>query len=292
MYKNLKSQIDKITRHNNQGSYKTRSRYEKAIKRFSKHLAKKNVKNIKNINKGHITSYANNLKEDDLSPAYIKTELSGIRFYHNKIDNPRMRYFPTNEELEIDKRSYHGINRKWTNIEHQKFKQICISNDKEWIAQSTDLARYGGLRIHEITRLRKDNIEKALRENKLIVKGKGGLVRAIPVNDDLREVLKELNDSTKRGDRVFVKQDEKTHNVIKEIQDSVRENREFYYDNERLLEATGGVELTFHGLRHSYAYEEYQERLESGLSVLEAEKEVSKLLGHSRPEVTRIYLAK
>ena len=67
MYKNLKSQIDKITRHNNQGSYKTRSRYEKAIKRFSKHLAKKNVKNIKNINKGHITSYANNLKEDDLS---------------------------------------------------------------------------------------------------------------------------------------------------------------------------------------------------------------------------------
>ena len=50
--------------------------------------------------------------------------------------------------------------------------------------------------------------------------------------------------------------------------------------------------MTFHGLRHNYACEEYEKRLEDGLEVLEAQKEVSELLGHSRAEITRRYLAK
>ena len=49
--------------------------------------------------------------------------------------------------------------------------------------------------------------------------------------------------------------------------------------------------MTFHGLRHTYAAEKYQELVNSGKSPLDAHFEVSRLLGHERPDVTNIYLA-
>ena len=49
--------------------------------------------------------------------------------------------------------------------------------------------------------------------------------------------------------------------------------------------------LTFHGLRHTYAAEKYKSLIEGGMGELDAHFEVSRLLGHERPDVTDIYLA-
>ena len=49
--------------------------------------------------------------------------------------------------------------------------------------------------------------------------------------------------------------------------------------------------ITFHGLRHTYAHEKYDEFIIGGCSEYEARKNVSELLGHHRDDVTRIYLA-
>ncbi len=49
--------------------------------------------------------------------------------------------------------------------------------------------------------------------------------------------------------------------------------------------------ITFHRLRHTYAHEKYDEYINKGYSEYQARKKVSKLLGHHRDEVTRIYLA-
>ena len=49
--------------------------------------------------------------------------------------------------------------------------------------------------------------------------------------------------------------------------------------------------LTFHGLRHSYAVNKFNELICSGYSEWQAKKEVSLLLGHERGDVTEIYLA-
>ena len=46
-----------------------------------------------------------------------------------------------------------------------------------------------------------------------------------------------------------------------------------------------------HGLRHSYAKEQYLVRIAQGESGQQAKREVSNLLGHNRPDVTNIYLA-
>ena len=49
--------------------------------------------------------------------------------------------------------------------------------------------------------------------------------------------------------------------------------------------------MTFHGLRHSYAAEQYQRFIQAGSSPYEARLAVSRLLGHGRDDVTKIYLA-
>ena len=49
--------------------------------------------------------------------------------------------------------------------------------------------------------------------------------------------------------------------------------------------------MTFHGLRHTYAHEKYDEYIRQGYSEYQSRKKVSELLGHHRDEVTKIYLA-
>ena len=51
------------------------------------------------------------------------------------------------------------------------------------------------------------------------------------------------------------------------------------------------TECIFHGLRHVCAAEWYQERIAAGATPYEARKAVSRLLGHGRDDVTKIYLA-
>jgi len=48
--------------------------------------------------------------------------------------------------------------------------------------------------------------------------------------------------------------------------------------------------MTFHGLRHTYAAEKYQGFINAGKPPCEARKAVSRLLGHGRDDVTKIYL--
>jgi len=43
-------------------------------------------------------------------------------------------------------------------------------------------------------------------------------------------------------------------------------------------------------LRHAYARERYQERMDGGMEQKQARTEVAELLGHGRDDVTRVYL--
>ena len=48
--------------------------------------------------------------------------------------------------------------------------------------------------------------------------------------------------------------------------------------------------LTFHGIRHHYAENKFQEFIELGFDKKESCEKVSKLLGHERDAVTNIYI--
>lgn len=62
----------------------------------------------------------------------------------------------------------------------------------------------------------------------------------------------------------------------------------FYIENQDVYKAN----ITVHGLRHTYLQEQREYYIKNGYTPKQADLKVSKLAGHNRSEVTKIYLAK
>lgn len=86
IYHALLAQLDKLERHNRQGSYKTRQRYYEAMQRFCKFLADVyHLQKLANISGKHLVAYVRHLQENGKAASTIKTELAAIRFWHDKL---------------------------------------------------------------------------------------------------------------------------------------------------------------------------------------------------------------
>lgn len=289
LYKNLLVQVQKIRNHNRQGSFKTKQRYYEANDRFCKFLAKKfGTQKFANIQDKHIEAYIKDMQERGLAASTIKTDLGAIRFYHDKTDSKFE--LSGNEKYTLEKRKFGGVDRSWSNEEYQKFKKTCEFYGNERVEAVAVLARNEGLRIHETTRMDRAQVESALHTGELFVKGKGGKERTVPLSSESREMLKQIIQDIPRGEKLFVRNDEKTHLVIKQIQNFIVRHRSEWQQTDR--EENKEENRTFHGLRHMYAKDRYDELKKQGKSDYEAREAVSRLLGHERDDVTRIYLAK
>ena len=112
-YGTLVSQLDKLARHNRQGSFRTRERYYEAVKRFCAYLADTyHLQKLENISGKHLTSYVLYLQEGGKSASTIKTDLAAIRFFHDKMSRPKYQ-LPTNDDLavELERRCFGGVDR-------------------------------------------------------------------------------------------------------------------------------------------------------------------------------------
>ena len=90
IYHTLVTQLDKLARHNRQGSFRTKDRYYKAVKRFCAYLATYyQLQKLENISGKHLASYVLYLQAQGKSASTIKTDLSAIRFFHDKMSQPR-----------------------------------------------------------------------------------------------------------------------------------------------------------------------------------------------------------
>lgn len=190
----------------------------------------------------------------------------------------------TNKELGVEHRTRDdriGSNKAWSENEVQKFIEYAEKNKEVRYANMVKLAYLEGLRIHEVARLEKSQLVNALQEGILTVKGKGGLVRNIPLYN--KELVQRLCDDTKNGDKVFINKEEQTHKVINNLQ-------VFIYNHNKEFSNRSDRNLTFHGLRHAYAQNRYRELRNKGIDDYNARLKVSKELGHFRVEITEIYL--
>ncbi|WP_308751913.1 site-specific integrase [uncultured Anaerotruncus sp.] len=285
IYLNLLSQFDKLSSHNRQGSYKTKARYAEAFKRFLAYLAEEyRLEKLANIAPKHLFSYVDHLSEKGLSAAYIKTELSAIRFFHDQIAGAKYT-LPNNAVLDLKRRRFGGVDRTWGSPEFNRFLARASKLDHNDYIAILCLGRYAALRIHECFRLDTAAAEKALTVGMLTVKGKGGLVREVPINDSIRIMLRDILKVTPRGQKLFVAPDDKTHLAIHRLEAFIN------YHKAEMQEVGSTRPMTFHGLRHTCAAEWYDGFIRQGFTELEARKKVSKLLGHTRDDVTRIYLA-
>lgn len=218
------------------------------------------------------------------APSTIKTDLAAIRFFHDLMPNPRYE-LPDNSELFLRRRRVGGVDRTWSAPEFNRMLMCALAAGREDYITILYLGRYAALRIHECFRMDTATAAKAFREGVLTIKGKGGLVRTVPLNDVLRERLNRHLAATPRGQKLFIPDGVPTHKAIKDFQAFLAANRLYAQG------AGSDHPVTFHGLRHTRAAEWYVEFVKQGQTPYQARKAVSKLLGHGRDDVTRIYLA-
>lgn len=280
-YKNLEVQFNKLFRHLKVGSFKTRERYAKAFRRFMVFLANRyNLQKLSNISKKHIFAYVQYMQKKGLSASTIKTELAAIRFFHDNMPYNRSE-LPTNDELDLKRRTFGGVDRTWTNREYNLMLAAAMENGHKDYTAILALARYAGLRLEECFRIDTNDVKNALNIDRLFVKGKGGLTRYVPINESIRISLTDIVKETHVGQKPFVKQEDKTHLAMKRLQCFIAYHRKEFTNNR----------ITFHGLRHMFAHEQYEKFIALGFSDFAARKKVSELLGHHRDDVTRIYLS-
>ena len=286
IYHALLAQLDKLERHNRQGSYKTRQRYYEAMQRFCRFLADSyHLQKLANISGKHLVAYVRHLQEGGKSASTVKTDLAAIRFWHDKIEAKYK--LPSNAELSgqapLERRKLRGIDRHWTPEQFAAFVTACREAGRGDYADIATLTYYAGLRIHEVCRLDTAAVEAWERTGVLTVKGKGGRVRSVPVEAEAaKQALRDRRAAVQRGHKLFVPDDMATDAYIHAFQAFLREHRPEPGANPR--------PLTHHGMRHSYAVRQYREALDGGATEHQAKLEVSKLLGHGRADVTDVYL--
>ena len=90
---------------------------------------------------------------------------------------------------------------------------------------------------------------------------------------------------TSPGHKLFVLDGKDAHIAMKELENFIAKRRKY-------VQYEGSTKpLTFHGLRHAFADDAYQELISYGKSDRDSKKQVSRWLGHERGDVTNIYLA-
>lgn len=279
-------------------------RYREGVRSFCKHLAiNYGSKNFKNISDKHLKSYVQESKRFGISDKTIKTDLSGIRKLHSLQPKTKYNLTSNNKELGVEKISSRGVDRAWKNNEIRNAIGTAKAMGRNDVVYAISIARETGTRIEEVTYLGKSDLKEALINGYLHLKNtKGGIPRDVPLTDKaekvFREVLEEVKDSGR--DKLFLGHG-RTHEQAREsISDWIFNHRDKFKDNFSVDREYHGQlkideereNLTFHGIRHAFAREQYEQRIEEGLSEKEARQEVAELLGHGRDDVTRIYLGK
>jgi integrase len=242
------------------------------------------LQKLGNIAHKHIEGYAEFLKYNNKSASTIKTDLAAIRFFHDKISEPR-HTLPDNSSLKLSRRKFLGYDRTWNSVEFNLMLGYAMEAEREDYVCAMCLAYYAGLRIHECCRIDTAIAENAIRTGTITIRGKNGKVRTVPINESIAIEFRKLLEITSRGNKLLVPNDIPTHVYIKQLQQFIRKNRE------HLPERKNKEKLIFHGLRYSFAHRKYNELVDKGYSGSRAKQEVSKLLGHNREDVTMIYLS-
>lgn len=278
------------------------AKYRSAMRSFCDFVTKEyRMRNLRNISNRHLSGFVE--YRQNLGIKDIKTELAAIRKFHKSLENPR--YTLENDNLKLGVERVKNIedgrnivDRAWTDREFQNAVQIAIETGNADIANAFEIARNFGLRINEVTALTKSQINKGLQSGAFIIThSKGGIRRTAYVdNARQRECLKTALKHAK-SERIFQGHG-RTHEQAKiRIQNFIYRNRgrwsEVKQNNIDKIDAAGfrtRKNLSFHGLRHSFARDLYRERLNAGLDERQARYEVAQILGHGRDEVTKIYL--
>lgn len=198
IYHTLVTQLDKLARHNRQGSFRTKDRYYEAVKRFCAYLAAHyHLQKLENISGKHLVSYVLYLQEQGKSASTIKTDLSAIRFFHDKMSQPRYA-LPGNEDLGValERRRFGQQDRTWTNPEFGKLIGRAMAEEGEDYILALYLARYPLALGHYLEQRTEIFVERAAQIAKTIEAEKAfEAAREAGCSDSIKQARDLDNDS-------------------------------------------------------------------------------------------------
>ena len=307
-FQNLEGQADKAYK-DKQKSFRTEKIYKDAMSEFCKHLAVEyKINNIENIKAKHVISFVAEMQQNGLSPTTQKNYMSAIRDFADRVGIDQ-RNIPSNQRLEISTRVFGNVDRTWTDKEFNDFRDVARAYDIKQgegprMELILDVARNFGCRLEGILNLDLNTVNKAISTGELLTKEKNGKINMKPVERlEQREILEKIKayGEENKQNKIFVPDNFK--NTYKEVQNFVYNNRGNIQDKERVKSADARImyteskdvykaNLTMHGLRHTYLQEQREHYIKNGDATKQADLKVSKLAGHNREEVTKIYLAK
>ena len=304
----ITAHMKKLFKHTRTGSFQTRKRYEKACKTFTDFLNERfKLKNLRNLQDKHIVAYIEHRQANGIADKTIKTDLGAIRYMHDLVPNAKYE-LSSNVELkgmyniQLDQTKAVKGDRAWKKDEYEGMKQLlneqvktAASNTPQITHDVAVLARTMGLRVSEAVCMRRSQAENALRTGIYEVRGeaKGGKHREVSLSKEARAMLNERLKNVARGERVFVKQGEKAHEVINRIEKHLERCREAVTTSDGVASRVNyeGEEkpLTFHGLRYNYVQDRMNALQREGYTRDAAAHIVTQEVGHNRIEVIKIY---
>lgn len=284
--KPLREQVEKVFREERFLSRTARARYREACLRFADVVGERtHLQKLRNMLPWHLEVYVQACLEKGLNPATIRTDLTAIRFLHDMLrlsGKTRWRHrLPTASELGVAPR-VRVPDRAW---KPRQLGEVVLRLAAAGERQAADMLVLGwelGLRLHEVLRLDRAQAEPhSLKRGYLVIKGKGGRIRKVPLTERAVKILERSRRGVPRGEKLFVRPGQTTAQVMKRLQRLIEKYRP---DPE-----PGQSPLTFHGLRYTYAQRWHRRLRAAGMPVRLYRYAVSVLLGHSREDITDLY---
>ena len=284
--KPLRDQVYKVFREERLLSLTARQRYLAGCLRFVDVLAERtHLQKLRNLLPWHVEIYVQACREKGLKPATIKTDLAAIQFMHDMLRlSGKTRWgrrLPTASKLGVEPR-VRVPDRAWKPHQLRELVRRLVAAGERQAADMLVLGWELGLRLHEVLRLDRAQAEPhSLKRGYLVIKGKGGKVRKVPLTERAVKILERSRRGVPRGEKLFVRPGETTAQVMRRLQRLIEKHRP---DPE-----PGQSPLTFHGLRYTYAQRWHRRLRAAGMPVRLYRHAISTLLGHNREDITDLY---
>jgi len=292
---NLKYQLQGLMLRNKDGSFASQAERRKTLILVASQLkcGGYRLSSVNSLKPKHVNHLVSRWQSEGLSSGTIKNRMSHIRWWAEKVGKSSMLPKSNNGsnqaiQLDIEKRTYVSNDSKGKELDLDKLNQV---NDN-LVKLSLRLQQEFGLRREEAIKF---SPSFANRGDKIVLKSswtKGGRPRSIPIKTHAQKVLlKEIEDTVGRGA------------LIRTDRNYIQQLKSYEWQTSRV-----GLDKN-HGLRHMYAQKRYleltgwQAPLNGGPTNknLTAEQKaidrvvrlkISEELGHSREQITAIYLGR
>jgi len=287
--KDLNYQLMKLCRDNRDGSYSTQATRRRILDLIANQLLELGFRRMqaKSLKPKHIDALVSLWKDQGISIGTFKNRMSALRWVARKINKPGI-IARDNSAYGVGNRSYVSQDSKAQNLEEKTLARV----SEPYVRLSLQLQAEFGLRREEAIKF---SPNYAIKDDHIKLKPnwtKGGRARTVPIKtDEQRRLLDKAKALAKGGALIppISNYEKQLHRYERQVRNAEIKNP--------------------HGLRHAYAQRRYKEltgwqspiaggpaskSLSCDQRALDrgARETISQELGHSREEITKVYLGR